>query len=90
MPMELIKDKTFMKIGKKTTICLLTLDNGFEITGTSACVDPANFDYEIGKEQAELDALRKFGSIVGFVYTEKLHLEKESIITTRKQGADDK
>lgn len=72
---DLIKDKTFMRIGKKTTICMLTLDNGFEIIGTSACVDPNNFDYSIGKSSAEEDAMYKFGQHVGFILTEQLHLQ---------------
>jgi Phage protein (N4 Gp49/phage Sf6 gene 66) family len=80
---DMIKDKKFLRIGEKTTICLLTLDNGFEIVGTSACVDPANFDYEIGKECAEEDAIRRLGDIEGFLLTEYLHLEKT------KQQEDD-
>lgn len=74
---QLIEEKRFMRIGVKTTICLLTLDNGFEVVGSSACLDPSAFDYEIGKREAELDALRQVGQIVAYIYTEKLHLDKQ-------------
>jgi hypothetical protein len=74
--MDLIKDKTYLRIGKKTTICMLTLDNGYEIIGTSACVDPSNFDYTIGKQCAEEDAMNKFGQLVGYILTEELYLRK--------------
>lgn len=37
-----------MKLGAKTTVVHLTLPNGFEIVESSACVDPANYDHDIG------------------------------------------
>ncbi len=36
------------KMGEKTTVVCCTLPNGFEITESSACVDPANYDHAIG------------------------------------------
>ena len=36
------------KIGQKTTVVCCTLPNGFEVTESSACVDPANYNHEIG------------------------------------------
>lgn len=63
-----------MMMGKKTTVCLLTLDNGYEVVGTSAVVDPSNFDYEIGKKYALEDAYRKLGQIEGFIMTEHMHI----------------
>ena len=54
-----IADKKFSKLGEKTTVCLLTLRNGFEVTGTSSCVDPREYSQEIGErlayEKAELE-----------------------------------
>ena len=40
------------KLGNKTTAVLIRLHNGFEVVGTSACVDPANYNHEVGKEYA--------------------------------------
>ena len=43
-----------------TTVCALFLPNGFMVSvGTSACVDPANFDEELGKQLSFQDAHRK-------------------------------
>ncbi len=36
----------------KTTVCCLTLRNGFTVIGMSACVDPANFVQGIGEDVA--------------------------------------
>lgn len=56
----------YKKIGRKTTVALLTTEQGFEVVGTSACVDPNNFDAEIGEHYALKDALNKLDELVGF------------------------
>lgn len=40
------------KAGDKTCVVHVTLANGFEITETAACVDPANYSEAIGKQIA--------------------------------------
>jgi len=37
-----------IKMGVKTTVVMLTMKNGFVIIESSACVDPENYDHEIG------------------------------------------
>ncbi len=39
---------TDTKLGAKTTVVHATLPNGFEITETSGCVDPANYNHDLG------------------------------------------
>lgn len=39
-------------VGNKTTLVVVTLPSGFEIAATSACVDPANYSVDIGREIA--------------------------------------
>lgn len=68
----------FAKVGEKTTVCLLTLTNGFEIIGTSACVNPADFDANIGKEYALKEALKHMDGHVGFYRQVKLHQEQNN------------
>lgn len=63
---EWVKKADFAKVGEKTTVCLLTLSNGFEIIGTSACVDPKMFDATIGKEYALKEALKLLDNHAGF------------------------
>lgn len=49
----------FARIGKKITVCLISLKNGFELLGWSACVDADQYDEEIGKKMAQQDAENK-------------------------------
>jgi len=55
-----------------TTVCLLTLKNGFTITGESSCADPTNFDEEIGREVAFKDARNKLWPLLGFLLKDRL------------------
>lgn len=61
-----VAKKEFSKLGVKTTVCLLTLKNGFEIVGTSSCIDPANYDQAIGNRIAEENALNKVWELEGY------------------------
>lgn len=56
----------FARMGIKTTACLVTLENGFELVGTSACVNPADFDEYLGKKYALIRALNELDSYAGF------------------------
>lgn len=67
-----VKHAHCVKLGKKTTVCLLTVNNGFEIIGTSACVDPKDFNPTIGEHYALVDALEKLDGFVGFARQEEL------------------
>ena len=55
-----------------TTICLLTLVNGFMIKGYSACVSLANFDADIGKRLAKEHAVRQIWDFLGFALATKV------------------
>ena len=44
-----IEKETYVVIGRKITVCHLTLINGHEVTGQSGVVNPDNFDREIGE-----------------------------------------
>lgn len=68
---EAIQGEDYRRMGAKTTVCLLTLRNGFEVVGSSACVDPANFDFEVGKHLAKEDALRKVWTLEGYLLQAK-------------------
>lgn len=61
-----IKSVEYQVMGKKTTVCLLTLFNGFEIIGKSACVNPKDFDKELGEKYALEDAKKNLGEFIGF------------------------
>ena len=55
------------------TFCILTLENGFTVTGESACASPENFDAEIGKKIAYDNAREKIWLLEGYLLKEKLN-----------------
>lgn len=54
------------------TICVLVLNNGFTVLGTSACASPENFDAELGRKIAKQDAVRQVWPLMGYALREKL------------------
>lgn len=48
------------------TFCVLVLENGFTVTGESACASPENFDAEIGRKIARENAVNKIWPLLGF------------------------
>lgn len=54
------------------TFCVLTLRNGFTVTGESACVSPETFDAEIGRKIARQKAVEKIWPLLGFALKQKL------------------
>jgi hypothetical protein len=49
----------------------LLLKNGFSVRGESACVDPRNFNMEIGQQLAYRDAFSKMWQLEGYLLAEK-------------------
>jgi len=69
-----VKDKQFYVFGDTClTVCCLTLENGFTVTGESACASPENFNKEIGEKIAFVNAMNKIWSLEGYLLKEKLH-----------------
>lgn len=54
------------------TFCVLTLQNGFTVTGESACASPENFDAEIGRRIARENAVQKIWLLMGYGLRSKL------------------
>jgi len=48
------------------TFCVLVLQNGFTVTGESACASPENFDAELGKKIARRNAEAKIWPLLGY------------------------
>jgi hypothetical protein len=47
------------------------LDNGFQVTGESACVDPVNYRRDIGEQIAYQKAFDKCWMLFGFLLAER-------------------
>lgn len=58
--------------GSCLTICCLTLQNGFTVTGESACASPANFNAELGQKIAREKARDKIWPLEGYLLKQKL------------------
>lgn len=56
----------------RTTVCQLTLDNGFTVEGLSACVCVENFDAEIGNRIARQNAVSQVWQLLGFRLRDQL------------------
>jgi hypothetical protein len=54
------------------TVCVLTLANGFTVTGESACASPENFNAEVGRRIARDNAKQKIWPLLGFRLRDKL------------------
>lgn len=58
--------------GSTLTVCMLTLKNGFNVTGESAAASPENFDEAIGRKIARENARQKIWMFAGYALREKL------------------
>ena len=57
------------------TVCALTLLNGFQVVGESACASPENFDAEIGRRIARDNARQKIWALEGYLLRQRLCLQ---------------
>jgi len=70
---ETIVDEAYYVFpGTTTTICRLTLKNGYSTIGESAAVSLANFDEEIGRKVARENAREKIWVLEGYLLKQKL------------------
>lgn len=83
---EYVAYKQTMGIGRKTTIVLLTLKNGFEIVGSSACVDPKDYKFKVGEYYALVDALNKLSEYVGFM--KQQYISMREVVNSIKKDED--
>lgn len=58
---------------EKTTVCILTLQNGFEVVGMSGVVDKSKFDRQTGEGFAYEDAFNQLWKLEGYVLQYELN-----------------
>lgn len=68
------------------TISVLTLKNGFTVTGESACASPENFNAEIGHKIARENAVNKIWALEGYLLKQHLHDRAELDASQRVGG----
>ncbi len=63
---EKITKVEYHRLGDTTVmVCSITVKNGYSVRGEAACVDPRNFDEEIGKGIAYANAFSKLWPLDG-------------------------
>lgn len=67
---RIVKTDYFVLPNSTVTICNLTLDNGFSVRGESACIDPRNFNLEIGQNISYREAFNKLWQLEGYLLAE--------------------
>lgn len=65
--------------GTTTTICRLTLRNGYSTIGESAAISLANFDEEIGRKVARENARDKIWVLEGYLLKDKLFKQTQLV-----------
>ena len=70
---ETIAKAEFHKLTGVLTVCVLTLRNGFTVTGESACASPENYDREIGEKIAKDNAKEKIWILEGYLLKQRLY-----------------
>jgi hypothetical protein len=69
-----INKVAYYRLGETTlTVCVITVENGFTVTGESACADPANFNKEIGESIAYEEAFDKLWALEGYLLKQRMH-----------------
>lgn len=67
----------FVHPGSQLTICVITMLNGYTVTGESACADPANFKKDVGERFALESARKKIWPLLGYVLKEELYKQSQ-------------
>ena len=68
-----IKDISYHRLTDVLTVCVLTLMNGFTVTGESACASPESYNEEIENKVAFENAREKIWMLEGYLLKEKLY-----------------
>jgi hypothetical protein len=74
-----IRDVAYLRLNDTVTLCSITLDNGYSVRGESACVDPANYDQEIGEGLAHSNAFAKLWPLFGFLLAEERYWRVQAV-----------
>ena len=62
---------------KLITVCILTLKNGFKVTGVNhSAVSPENYDKELGEKYANEKAREQIWPLEGYLLAQKLYEAK--------------
>ncbi|MDD1450830.1 Gp49 family protein [Sphingomonas sp. H160509] len=81
---SVIVDRMFRRLTATLLICVLTLRNGFTVTGESACASPANYVQAIGERIAFDNARDKIWLLEGYLLRERQYQLNKTIAATER------
>ena len=70
---SVIVNEEFHKLTDTLTVCVLTLENHFTVTGESACTSPENYNKEVGEKVARDNAKKKIWMLEGYLLKQRLY-----------------
>lgn len=73
----IVKEEYHTFEGNTLTLCILTLKNGYTVTGESACASPENFNKELGEHYAKKNAMEKVWPLEAYLLKERLYQENK-------------
>ena len=88
-PTKVTKEALQAKIGSidyvvmpdgRTTVCQLTMQNGFTVRGESSCVSVENFNKELGEKCAYEKAFDAAWAFEGYLLAELRHREAHTVV----------
>ncbi|GJJ80705.1 hypothetical protein PcPA57_14250 [Pasteurella canis] len=65
------------------TICTITLRNGFQLVGTSACICADNFNSEIGESVAKENAFDRLWELEGYLLKQRIYEQRGAKVALR-------
>lgn len=74
----IVKEQYYVFPGTTTTVCCLTLKNGYTVVGHSASVSKENFDAEIGGQVAYKNAREEIWALEGYLLKQRLYENDQS------------
>lgn len=67
-----VRSSTYTRLpDSTTTVCQITLVNGYTLVGTSACVDPAMFNQAMGEQIAYNNAFEQLWALEGYLLKQR-------------------
>ncbi|MDG2959898.1 Gp49 family protein [Bisgaard Taxon 10/6] len=69
------------------TICTITLCNGFQVVGTSACISDKNFNEKIGEDIAYKNAFEKLWELEGYLLKQRRYEAAKGAVRLRNGNA---
>lgn len=81
-----IVGEAYHRLTPTLTVCVLTLRNGFTVTGESACASPENYQEDVGNRLAREAAERKVWPLEGYLLRERLHMIAQAMAGAGEQS----